>query len=240
MVIVRGLSKRSMTPSHFNVARIGRGASKSASEWLPRMDAVVKTVSVKLAQLRPTQMAVGYEEVGVKRAKWRALSAGEKLRFLASHPFPAVFGPDAQYFLIDGHHMALALLQEQVDLVSVRQIEDLSNLEANQFFLALRKRGLICSSGAPQTLSEMPRALQDLADDPFRSLTARLRRDCGCPKDHAPFAEFRWADFLRVHLKLDLHRSDPALAIKAAKKLIREAWCKDPCAGCRCMKEAAL
>ena len=36
---------------------------------------------VKLAQLRPTQIAVGYEEVGTKRSKWRALSAGEKLRF---------------------------------------------------------------------------------------------------------------------------------------------------------------
>lgn len=212
--------------------------SKTASEWLPRMDAAARNVSVKLAQLRPTQIAVGYEAVDAKRLKWRALSAGEKLRFLASHPFPAVYGPGAQYFLIDGHHMALALLQERVDLVSVRQIEDLSALDANQFFVALRKRGLICSSGAPQTLSELPRALQDLADDPFRSLIARLRRDCGCPKDHAPFAEFRWADFLRVHIKLDLHRSDPALAIKAAKRLIRDAWCKDPCAECRCTEEA--
>ncbi|HEY8125496.1 MAG TPA: ParB-like protein [Methylocystis sp.] len=199
----------------------------------------MKTVSVKLTQLRPTQMAVGYEEVGAKRAKWRALSAEARRGFLASHPFPAVCGPGAQYFLTDGHHMALALLQERVELVSVRQIEDFSNLDAHQFFLALRKRGLICSSGAPQTLSELPHALQDLADDPFRSLTARLRRDCGCPKDHAPFAEFRWADFLRAHLKLGLRRSDPALAIKAAKRLIRRAWCKDPCADCRCSEEVA-
>ncbi|MCQ4188333.1 hypothetical protein NEI07_01725 [Methylocystis sp. NLS-7] len=105
-------------------------------------------------------MAVGYEAVSAKRSKWRALSAGEKLRFLASHPFPAVYGPGAQYFLIDGHHMALALLQERVDMVSVRQIEDLSSLDAHQFFMALRKRGLICSSGAPHTLSELPRALR--------------------------------------------------------------------------------
>ena len=219
----------------------GGGAvrSKSGSECLPRMEAAVKTVSLKLAQLRPTQMAVGYEAVGAKRAKWRALSAEGRLGFLASHPFPAVYGPGAQHFLIDGHHLALALLQERVDLVSVRQIEDLSNFDPNQFFLALRKRGLICSSGAPQTLSELPGALQDLADDPFRSLIARLRRDCGCPKDHAPFAEFRWADFLRVRLELDLRRSDPALAIKAAKRLIRDSWCKDPCAECRCAEEAA-
>lgn len=202
------------------------------------MDAAATTVSVKLAQLRPTQLRVGYEAVDAKRSTWRALSAGEKRRFLESHPFPAVYGPGAQYFLIDGHHMALALLRERVELVSVRQIEDLSGLGAHQFFVALGKRGLICSSGAPQTLAELPRALQDLADDPYRSLIARLRRDCGCPKDPTPFAEFRWADFLRTHIKFDLHRSDPALAIKAAKRLIRDAWCKDPCAECRCTEEA--
>jgi hypothetical protein len=201
------------------------------------MDAAEKTVTVKLAELRPTQRAVGYEEVRAKRSKWRALSAEGKLDFLASHPFPAVYGPNAQYFVVDGHHMALALLQEGLDTVSVRQIEDLSNLGANQFFVTLQKRGLICFSGAPQTPSELPRALQDLADDPFRSLVARLRRNCGCPKDHTPYAEFRWADFLRTHLKPDLHRCDPVLAIKAASKLIREAWCKDPCAACRCAEE---
>lgn len=145
------------------------------------MDTVEKTITVKLAELRPTQMAVGYEEVSAKRSKWQTLSNERKLDFLASHPFPAIYGPNARYFVVDGHHMALALLQEGVDTVSVRQIEDLSNLSANQFFVTLQKRGLICFSGAPQTLSELPCALQDLADDPFRSLVARLRRICGCP-----------------------------------------------------------
>ncbi len=201
------------------------------------MDAAGKTITVKLAELRPTQTAVGYEGVSAKRSKWRALSVEGKRHFLESHPFSAVGGPGARYFIVDGHHLALALLWEGVDSVSVRPIEDLSNLDAHQFFMALQKRGLVCPSGAPQTLSELPRALLDLADDPFRSLIARLREDCGCPKDDAPFAEFRWADFLRANLKLDLRRSDPALLIKAAKKLIRDAWCKNPCAQCRCTEE---
>lgn len=201
------------------------------------MDAAGKTLTVKLAELRPTQMAVGYEGVNAKRSKWRALSVEGKRHFLASHPFSAVYGPGARYFIVDGHHLALALVWEGVDSVSVRQIEDLSNLDAHQFFTALQKRGLVCPSGAPQTLSALPRALEDLADDPFRSLIARLRENCGCPKDDAPFAEFRWADFLRANLKLDLRRSDPALLIKAARKLIRDAWCKNPCAQCRCTEE---
>lgn len=203
------------------------------------MDAAGLIFKAKLAQLRPTQMAVGLEEVGFKRSKWSALSAQGQRDFLGSHPFPALCGPGARYFIIDGHHLALALLQEGIGAVLVRQIEDLSNLDAHQFFVALQKRDLLCPSGAPQTLWELPRSLQDLADDPFRSLTARLRRDCECPKDRTPFAEFRWADFLRARLKPDLYRSDPALAIKAARKLIREAWCKDPCAGCRCTEAAS-
>ncbi|TLG77807.1 ParB-like protein [Methylocystis sp. B8] len=197
-----------------------------------------KTRTVRLAELQPTQRAVGYGEVRDKRSKWRALSAEVKRDFLASHPFPAIYGPGAKYFIVDGHHLAFALLQEGVDEVSICQIEDLSDLDASRFFLALQERGLICPSGAPQTLSELPRALQDLADDPFRTLTASLRRDCGCPKDQAPFAEFRWADFLRAHLRLDSQRSEPALAIAGAKRLIRDAWCKDPCAKCRCREEA--
>ncbi len=202
------------------------------------MDAVGKTITVKLAELRPTQMAVGYDGVNAKRSKWRALSPEGKRDFLASHPFSAVCGPGARYFIVDGHHLALALLREGVDSVAVRQIADLSNLDAHQFFMALKRRGLVCPSGAPQTLSALPPALEDLADDPFRSLIARLREDCGCPKDQAPFAEFRWADYLRANLKLDSPRGDSARLIKAAKKLIRGAWCKNPCALCRCADEA--
>lgn len=195
-------------------------------------------MTVGLSALRPTQMAVGYEAVRAKRSKWRALSAEGKRDFLESHPFPVVYGPGAQYYIVDGHHMALALLQEAVDAVSIRKIDDLSKLAADQFFVALQKRGLVCPSGTPRTLSDLPRALEDLADDPFRSLVARLREDCGCPKDPSPFAEFRWADFLRTRLNHNLYQCDPAIAIKTAKKLIQETWCKYPCAECRCLGEA--
>lgn len=217
----------------------GAGALASMSEWSPKINAAGKPIAAKLAELRPTQMAVGYDGVNDKRSKWRALSDDGKRDFLESHPFSAVLGPGGRYFIVDGHHLALALLKEGVDSAWVRQIDDLSTLDADQFFAALKRRGLICPSGGPQALSQLPRALQDLTDDPFRSLIARLREDCGCPKDPAPFAEFRWADFLRANLKPDLRRSEPSLLLKSAKRLIRAAWCKNPCAACRCADEAA-
>lgn len=197
-------------------------------------------ISVKLAVLRPTQMAVGYDEVEVKRSKWRALTPDGKAHFLETHPFPAVTGPGERYFMIDGHHMGLALLREGVDAVSVRQVENLSKTTESEFFQALQQRGFVyLREPTRRGLRELPRTLRDLADDPYRSFVAQLRRSCACPKDRTPFAEFRWADFLRSRLKADLLRTNHAGAVKTAHKLLRSAFCKNTCSGCRCLEQAA-
>ena len=39
--------------------------------------------------------------------------------------------------------------------------------------------------------------MDQLKDDPFRSLAGALRRAGGFAKDTRPFSEFLWADFLR-------------------------------------------
>ena len=50
-----------------------------------------------LADLRPTQMTVGTDEVVVKRAQWAALKPKARSKLLAEHWFPAVKGAN-------GHH----------------------------------------------------------------------------------------------------------------------------------------
>jgi len=40
-------------------------------------------------------------------------------------------------------------------------------------------------------------AVDELVDDPYRSLAGALRRLGGYAKDTTPFSEFLWADFLR-------------------------------------------
>jgi hypothetical protein len=41
-----------------------------------------------------------------------------------------------------------------------------------------------------------------MADDPYRTLAARVRVAGGCAKDATPYAEFLWADFYRRRLQL--------------------------------------
>ena len=44
---------------------------------------------------------------------------------------------------------------------------------------------------------DIPKSIDALIDDPFRSLAGGLRRVGGFAKDTTPFSEFLWADFLR-------------------------------------------
>jgi hypothetical protein len=59
---------------------------------------------------------------------------------------------------------------------------------------------------------EMPRTLAELQDDPFRSLSWAVKKAGGFAKDKTPFSEFRWADFFRSRIPLELVRRDFAFA----------------------------
>lgn len=69
----------------------------------------VRLVEAKLNELRPTQMTVGYDEVAFKRRNWNALTSEERSHFVCEHIFPAVLGPNGNYYILDGHHLGRAL-----------------------------------------------------------------------------------------------------------------------------------
>lgn len=194
-------------------------------------------IKLTLQQLRPTQFAVGYEAVEEKRQVWRARTIDQQTDFILSHPFPVVRGPGKDYFVIDGHHLGVALLQEGVDLVWARLIADFSQIEEPEFFRIMHERGFLCPS-SEKNFHALPKTLRDLADDPFRSLVAHMRRACGCPKDRSPFAEFRWAHFLRERISTEMLRDYPDAALAASKRLVREAFCQSKSGHCRCMEPA--
>lgn len=56
--------------------------------------------------------------------------------------------------------------------------------------------------GQRQTYDAIPKTLKDMADDPFRTLAARVRLAGGYSKDATPYSEFLWADFFRRNMKL--------------------------------------
>ena len=93
---------------------------------------------VPILDLRPTQITVGMREVEAKRKEWRATKEGEK--FLGKHMIPVVLGPKGRHYIIDHHHLALALHEEGVKDVAVTVIEDLSKLDHDSFWFVMDNR----------------------------------------------------------------------------------------------------
>ncbi|HXO00599.1 MAG TPA: ParB-like protein [Stellaceae bacterium] len=157
-----------------------------------------------LRELRPTQITVGMREVKEKRRRWRkehGVKAGE---FLGSHMIPVVLGPKERRYVTDHHHLALALRDEGVKEVATTIILDLSHLELAAFWVVLDNRGLMHpfnQYGERRNYRDIPHSIDELIDDPYRSLAGELRWVGGYAKDTSPFSEFQWADFLRPKIE---------------------------------------
>lgn len=184
-----------------------------------------RLVEAKLSELRPTQVTVGYDEVAFKRRQWVERADEEKCRFIFEHRFPAVQGPSSYYYVVDGHHLGRALLEEGVGAVWLSLIENMSHLDETEFWRVMNSRRLIYpydALGRRRDFAEMPKALSELTDDPFRGLAARVRRSGEHEKDSTPFAEFQWAESFRNYISLPALRTYPERALECAKKLVRE------------------
>ncbi len=190
---------------------------------------------IAIADLRPTQMTVGMREVEEKRARLRAQSSKKIGKFIGNHMIPVVLGPKDRRYIIDHHHLALALHKEGVERVLVTVVSDLSELEHSAFWVVLDHRSWVHpydAKGERQDFQGIPKSIGGLVDDLFRSLAGELRRAGGFSKETTPFSEFLWADFLRRRMKRKLVQNDFAAALAQAVKLAKgkeahylPGWC---------------
>ncbi len=183
---------------------------------------VLHTVSV--SALRPTQMTVGLREVALKRKEIRAMTVNKAGTFLAGHSLPAVIGPKGRYHIVDHHHLALALHQEAIEQVLVTVISNLSALGKDAFLTVLDTRAWMHpfdATGKRRPYGDLPKIVDGLVDDPFRSLAGEVRRMGGYAKDTTPFAEFLWADFFRRQMDATDLKSDFDKAARHALHLAR-------------------
>ena len=181
---------------------------------------------VRLARLRPTQFTVGYVEVALKAQQWARL--GRKLRKaeLEHHVFPAVLGPGDEHFIIDHHHLGIALIDEGIKDIFVTVLDDLSYLETTVFWRTMEFRSWshpYDGRGRRCDYRDMPRRLTQLEDDPYRSVAGLARRAGGFGKDQEPFVEFLWADFFRPRIPVRLIRREPRRATALAVRLARSS-----------------
>jgi hypothetical protein len=190
---------------------------------------------VAIDDLRPTQITVGMREVEAKRKEWRAKADEKGGEFLGQHMIPVILGPKDRHYVIDHHHLARALHEEGVRDVLVTVVADLRRLDRDSFWFVLDNHGWMHpfdDQGRRCGYDDIPKSVNDLVDDPFRSLAGELRRLGGFAKDTTPFSEFLWADFLRQRLKRKSVEADFGGAVEQALRLARSeeadylpGWC---------------
>ena len=162
-------------------------------------------VSIDLSRLRPTQLTVGMLEVKLKRRRLRELEKrpAELVDFILETPIRVVLGPADKAYVIDHHHLGLALLTEDFQSAPMEIEEDLSHLSNRSFWEAMQAHQflhLFNAKGKPKPLRSLPKTLKRLKDDPYRSLAGFVRAAGGFAKCETPFAEFCWADFFRERI----------------------------------------
>ena len=182
----------------------------------------VHLTAVGITNLFPTQMTVGMREVAIKRNRWRKKNRDETGNYLKTHQIPVIFGPGARPYLIDRHHLLLALHEEGVREVPVSIVANMSGFSFGEFWTALESRNWthpFDDEGQRCSYDDMPASVNELIDDPFRSLAGAVKRADGYAKDKSPFSEFRWADFLRQRITRELIERDFGRALALAMDL---------------------
>jgi hypothetical protein len=185
--------------------------------------------------LRPTQMTLGMREVAHKRKAWNEYDPKALAKFLAAHMVPVIVGPAGGRYLIDHHHLARALHDEGVGNVFVTVVADYHQLDVDSFWNMMDFRGWthpFDAKGRRREYEDLPKTVEEMEDDPYRSLAGELRSRGGYAKDSTPFSEFVWADFLRRQIKAKAVKRDFDAALAEALVLAKSdaanylpGWC---------------
>ena len=149
---------------------------------------------VKLSELKPTQNAVGFDEVNDKTARYSAKSKGDLKDYLLVHSVPVVIGNGGGIYLTDHHHMANALWKTAegenkagIDTGSARVVVTVqynrANLTGYHFWKAMHQLRLVYLfdnyGGGPIRPKDLCTHIKDLTNDPYRSLAWAFRTRYG-------------------------------------------------------------
>ncbi len=181
-------------------------------------------IRAQLKRLRPTQLTVGYAEVELKSRQWMHLGKKERKIQLEQHVFPAVLGPGKQFYIVDHHHLGIALLRDGVQEVFLTVLDDMSWLAKTVFWRTMEFRAWshpYDHRGRRRDYADMPQRLTQLKDDPYRSLAGLVRNAGGFAKEQSPFVEFLWADYFRPRVSARLINKDRPRATRTGVRLAK-------------------
>lgn len=187
---------------------------------------VGETYRVDVLALRPTQFTAGILEAELRSKKLEDMSKRERRGYLERKAGRAILGPNHELWLIDGHHVALAVHMAGFRKMLVSIEYDWSNY-SNQAFLDRMRRFnkffLYENGKGPLDPRRLPRSVLGLRNDPYRTLAWRVQKAGGFRETSAPFAEFKWADFFRNRIPLREVNRAPKRSLTQALQLASSA-----------------
>lgn len=175
-----------------------------------------------IQKLHPTQLTVGMIEVHDKKKHLASLKPGEQVEFMRAHPIPAILGPAKLMFITDHHHLGRAALEAAVETGFLEVEADLSSCTMDDFWREMNKNKWVHpldENGVRHVYPLIPKHLDKLQDDVYRSLAGYVRNAGGYEKTPTAFAEFVWADFFRRNIPLEDLKADFAAAVNTALPL---------------------
>ena len=181
----------------------------------------------KVEHLHPTQLTVGMIEVHDKRRHLRHLGHDERRDYLREHAIPVVRGPREKLYLTDHQPLGRALVDEGIEHGFFLIEADFSALhDPLAFWRSMDDRRWVHpvdAHGRRHGFEAVPRHLEQLVDDPYRSLAGYVREAGGYAKTPTAFAEFLWADFFRARVTIGEGREAFEAAVAQALVLARSA-----------------
>ncbi len=186
------------------------------------------TCKVNVEELYPTQFAVGFREVKAKKINIEGFSEEELDTYLAGHPVPVVISPDGKFYITDHHHLARALWDAKTQNTDPKKklyaeiLRNWGNKDQAEFWRKMKEKSWVYlydeKGQGPISHTKLPENIEDLKDDPYRSLAGEVRDNEGYDKSDEAFAEFKWANFFRARVTIGSGEAGWKKAVKEALK----------------------
>lgn len=159
----------------------------------------------------PSQVGIADVEVTCKVNYLESMSKSEVTKYLSSpkRMVEIIIGPDG-YYLLDGHHLSKAVNDADIkdDLKEIYCLvrDNWSGFTMDEFWYNMifnNYAWLYDEKGyAPISPEIFPQKLDDMLNDPYRTLAWLVCDAGGFAKNGTPFEDFLWANYFRTNLPL--------------------------------------
>ncbi|WP_413293662.1 ParB-like protein [Bdellovibrio sp. HCB185ZH] len=160
--------------------------------------------TIQILKLRPTQMALGMEEVSSKIKKLKRLTPEKLQKELRSNPITTVKAPNGHYYVVDGHHRLFSYWSLGIKKIPIEVIKVFGKTVGFESFWKQMLQHhwahpFDLSGSGPQNPLYLSQNIRGLENDPYRSLAWLVRAHKGYKKTEVTFADFKWAQYFRKH-----------------------------------------